>query len=104
MFAIQAYAQCPENASYFVLSDLSTNDVHVVTFAAPNTEVINSCLTQTSGGGEGAVIDYDRDIAYMPDGPDTYTVTGLTGNGIADIDVTATFVGDNPCTYTLSAA
>ncbi|MBK8444912.1 MAG: hypothetical protein IPL35_16550 [Sphingobacteriales bacterium] len=43
------------------------------------------------------------DYTFTPDGtsPDTYTVMGLTSNGTQDIDVSATFVGDENCTDVL---
>ncbi|MBL7785592.1 MAG: hypothetical protein JNM36_06785, partial [Chitinophagales bacterium] len=46
------------------------------------------------------------DYTFTPDGtsPDTYTILGLISDGVQNIDVTATFVGDNACTDDLLAA
>ncbi|MEZ4912572.1 MAG: hypothetical protein R2798_00775 [Chitinophagales bacterium] len=46
------------------------------------------------------------DYTFTPDGSgnETFSLLGLISNGTQAIDVTATFVGDNTCTYTLTAA
>jgi streptogramin lyase len=43
------------------------------------------------------------DYTFTPDGtsPDTYTVMGLISDGVQNIDVSATFVGDAACTNAL---
>jgi hypothetical protein len=83
-----------------------TVDSATPTACAPttNTYSLDVAVTYTNQPTGDITINVGgTDYTFTPDGtsPDTYTVTGLTSNGAADIDVSATFVGDNTCTHTL---
>jgi hypothetical protein len=71
---------------------------------ATNTYDLDVMVTYTDQPAGDITINVGgTNYTFAPDGtsPDTYTVTGLTANGTAGIDVSATFVGDAACTDAL---
>jgi uncharacterized repeat protein (TIGR01451 family) len=81
----------------------------VPTACVPATNTYNLAVTVSYSNpptGDITINVGGTNYTFTPDGtsPDTYNVPGLTSNGTAGIDVSATFVGDAACTHTLADA
>jgi len=103
-FVVSAYAKEDLNMNGSVAFTAAGNDVDIVT----NT-VVSFPLNTTSDLNYRVLEQYQdptsiNTISACSSGTETFTLTGLTGDGTTDIDVTAAFADQTTCTVTSTDA
>ena len=69
----------------------------VVTISVPNPPAGEDITFTTSNG-------FSQTVTPLGSNPETFTLTGLTADGMSDIDLTATYQTTTTCTNTLTDA